>query len=1071
MNTQLKNIRSNFITLIFIVLVIMLLSNCGGVAKNRLVHTDEKDKFMSVIIDDKEIKDIEYGSKFVDMVKESFKQSFEKVSLQTGYDSPKVGELIVMPQNLGLFSASLEKEAAANSRVKVLTNIDYEIYDISGAGKVEMSAAEALALFPFALAGGLVGVAGETIGVSGAVDSGFNAPLKPWISAANNRTLESMAVDLHNKVVSAPKFKTYAESAKMVNTLPAELLVTVRFSDTGGFFPNNALDAGEDSEVIVTIKNTGKGTGYGANLEVASDNSKIRFDKTTNIGDIQPNETKEIKIPCKAALDIGDGKTSFQFNLKEKRGYDAKKVVMNIPVAKLAKPKLEIVSTEIEDGNIGLAKGNGNHVIESGETVELTAFIRNSGVGPAIGVNLVGSDMTPGVKWVQESTPVGTVAPGQTVKAKLAFSVPRNFEAKGIAASLKIADIRGVDKADKKYAAAFSRKSPDLQYAYNIYSKGAPVKTITNGGEYEVELTLSNKGQIAAKDVVLSVSSAGALRLSRSRIDIGDVKDKASAPAQKMTLSVPRTFTGMQAPLSFEIAQADFPANKSVIQIPVEAKSPKLKYTTNLLSKSGGNSLEQGEQVTLEVQVMNDGELPAEGVKIGIVSQDENLQIQGKKEFFIGTIPPNMPGDIVKYQLFAQRRIKVGEARLGVNITQNEFTPIREQYALNIQEEGATVVDMALEDRPKTIIAKNQAGPKISIKGLDTAASVVEDETYRLAFEVTDLKNIAKITVLVNGKAVALKEAASLAVKAVKSKQIVQDIPLDEDENRIVITAYNSDNLLSKKEFTITRVAEEDVDTPKLIGNGNPNAFAVVIGISKFKNDLPPVTYARRDAETMAKYLSTTLGYSEKKIQTYYDEQADVTTLKTYFAKLRTKIKSGVSDVFVYYSGHGTPDTNTQEPYFVPYDFDGTAPATTGLSANELYKQLADVGAKSVTIVLDSCFSGKSSDGKQLIKGVSAGLLKSKDPFFGVKRGVLLTAATKEQPASWYEKKQHGLFTYYFLQGLQGSADHDKNGVITVDELSRHIQSKVSEQALVLHNREQTPEVKGDGAAVVVRYK
>jgi len=165
-----------------------------------------------------------------------------------------------------------------------------------------------------------------------------------------------------------PLAKTKSEE----RALPSDLALNVRFSDTSGFLPNNSIDAGENAEMLVTIKNTGKGTGYGTNLEITSDNPKIMIDKSITVGDIQSNETKEIKIPLKAGLDIGDGKAAFQFNLKEKRGYDAKKAAMYVQTARLERPALEIVSTEINDGDTGLAKGNGNGIIESGETIELT---------------------------------------------------------------------------------------------------------------------------------------------------------------------------------------------------------------------------------------------------------------------------------------------------------------------------------------------------------------------------------------------------------------------------------------------------------------------------------------------------------------------------------------------------------------------------------------------------------------------------------------------------------------------------------------------------------------------------
>lgn len=856
--------------------------------------------------------------------------------------------------------------------------------------------------------------------------------------------------------------------------LPSDLSLNVRFSDTSAYFPNNSLDAGEDAEMMVTIKNTGKGTGYGTNLEIVSDNSKITYEKEIKVGDIQPNETKEIKVPLKASLDISDGKTSFQFNLKEKRGYDAKKVVMNVPTAKMEKPELEIVSTEINDGDTGLAKGNGNGIPESGETIELTAFIKNQGIGKAIGVNLNGENITSGIQWVRDSILVGTIPSGEIAKAKIAFTIPRNFDAKEISTSLNANDMRGVSKAEKQVAISYAKRSPNLQYAYRIYSKGNLVNTITNGEDYEIELTLSNSGQIPAKDVVIMIKEGlGGLSLSRSKIDIGEIKEQASISGQRFTLSVPRTFVETQVPLNIEIAQADFSSVRSSLQIPVDVKSPKLKYVANLLSKSGGNIPEQGESAILEIHVLNEGNLPAEGVKVKIESKDENLRIIGQTEALVGKIPAFSKSETIKFQVSTFRRIKIGDTYLGVNITQNDFSPVVSQYAINIREEGLTVVDVAAEDRIKPVAgtgARTQIGPTINLKTPQNAETT-GDETIRLAFEVADTRNIDTVKVDVNGIAIPLDEKAGLTIQPSKRKEILKNIPLKEGDNKIVITAYNSDNIPTRKELIVTRIAEDDVDTPPITNIRNPDAMAVVIGISKYENrDIPSVDYARRDAMTMKEYLIRTLGFDEKRIIEAYNEGARLDKLNSIF---RTKLKNMVipnkSDVFIFYSGHGVPDVNTKEAYFVPYGFDPGDVENTGYILKDLYQQLVKINAKSVTVVIDACFSGSSEKGS-IIKDISPVFLDVSNPMLKVKNGVIFTASSSKQVSSWYHKKQHGLFTYYYLQGLRGKADTDNDGKVTVNELGEYVKRNVSEQARFL-NREQTPDVIGDKDTVVVRYK
>ena len=897
-----------------------------------------------------------------------------------------------------------------------------------------------------------------------------------WAEAKSNVSLfEDIAQLMANQYEKLSQHASFLASIKRQErekrALPSDLTIAVRFSDTSAFFPNNMLDAGEDSELAVTVKNAGKGAGYGTVLEVSADNQKIAYERAIPVGDIQPGEAKEIKVKLKAGLDIADGKTPVLLNLKEKRGYDARKVVYNLPTAKLERPHLEIISTELNDGDTGMAKGNGNGIPETGETVEVTAFIRNNGEGKAIGVNLKGDNFTSGVQWVRNTTLVGTILPGETAKAKLVFSIPRNFDAKEISSALKVSDVRGVSDAEKQVAYAVGKLAPDIRYACRIYSYGKPVETITNGEAYEVEFALSNSGRIAARDVTVKLATSSGATLSRSLIEIGEIKERATLPGQRVTLSVPRTYTDQTVPLSIEIAHSDFSTVSSIIDIPVAVKSPQLRYVAALRSKGGGNTLEQGEQAILELQVANEGNLSAEGVKVKIESRDENLRLLGKTEEYIGKVAPLVPSETVKFQLSTTKRIKPGPASLAVTIAQSDFSPVNRQYAFNIREEGAEIIDVAADEavKPKAREGERQAGPTITLKNpiLETDA-----ERISLAFDVADgSRNIdaGSVRMLVNGAGIPLNAAAGLTSKPEKKKEIMVNIPLREGENRVVITARNTDYAQATRQYTIMRMVEDDVDTPRVTGLRNPDAVAVIVGISKYENvNVPQVDYARRDAEAIKAYLVKTLGYDDGRIITLYDEGAGLDKLQSAFrTKIRNMVVPGKSDVFVYYSGHGVPDVNSKEAYLVPYGFDPDDVENTGYIVKDLYQQLGKLRARSVTVAMDSCFSGSSEKGA-IIKNISPVFLRVTNPIFEVKNSALFTASSSTQVSSWYHNKKHGLFTYYFLQGLRGKADADKDGRITVKELEEYVVKNVTTQAAKM-NRKQTPEVMGDRDRVVVK--
>ena len=67
---------------------------------------------------------------------------------------------------------------------------------------------------------------------------------------------------------------------------------------------------------------------------------------------------------------------------------------------------------------------------------------------------------------------------------------------------------------------------------------------------------------------------------------------------------------------------------------------------------------------------------------------------------------------------------------------------------------------------------------------------------------------------------------------------------------------------------------------------------------------------------------------------------------------------------------------------------------------------------------------------------------------------IVFSAATGEQSALPLEKEKHGLFTYYLLSKLK-----ETKGRITLGELKDYLVKTVTEQALIINEKPQNPEV------------
>jgi hypothetical protein len=82
----------------------------------------------------------------------------------------------------------------------------------------------------------------------------------------------------------------------------------------------------------------------------------------------------------------------------------------------------------------------------------------------------------------------------------------------------------------------------------------------------------------------------------------------------------------------------------------------------------------------------------------------------------------------------------------------------------------------------------------------------------------------------------------------------------------------------------------------------------------------------------------------------------------------------------------------------------------------------------------------------------------------------LFSAASGTEISSVWPEKQHGIFTYWMLKGLQGNADANRDRSLTVNELGDFIRENVRITAGKI-DREQTPGLQTmDRGKILVKY-
>jgi uncharacterized caspase-like protein len=159
-----------------------------------------------------------------------------------------------------------------------------------------------------------------------------------------------------------------------------------------------------------------------------------------------------------------------------------------------------------------------------------------------------------------------------------------------------------------------------------------------------------------------------------------------------------------------------------------------------------------------------------------------------------------------------------------------------------------------------------------------------------------------------------------------------------------------------------------------------------------------------------------------------------------------SKIKP-TDTLLLYYSGHAVPDTDG-EVYFATSEIDRELPDNRGIPFNELARMVRKSRSSRVVIILDCCYSGSAtlSRGYEEEKArVGDAAIDNGSRTLRGEGRCILAASQALQEAYILEEKNHSLFTFYLLQGLQGKDREalDNQGNVTVDTLSKYVYQKI----------------------------
>jgi hypothetical protein len=271
-------------------------------------------------------------------------------------------------------------------------------------------------------------------------------------------------------------------------------------------------------------------------------------------------------------------------------------------------------------------------------------------------------------------------------------------------------------------------------------------------------------------------------------------------------------------------------------------------------------------------------------------------------------------------------------------------------------------------------------------------------------------------------------------------------------------------------------VVREPADTNVMFAALNPmglrgrptaDAVAIIIGIQDYRR-VPKADFASNDARVFYDYAIRGLGVRPENVKLLTDDQADdVAILGAFKNWLPLKSRKAKTDVYVFYSGHGYPSDDGSSLYFLPHGVDRQFLDRTAIKQFEIVNALQAVSPRSVTLFLDACYSGQSRTGETLLAGARPILIQPKASTFP-SNFTVLSASAPEQIASSSPDLKHGIFSYFLMKGMEGEADQNKDGAITVQEMQAYLLDSVGRKAMSI-NRTQQPQLVGDQSRVLMQ--
>ena len=384
----------------------------------------------------------------------------------------------------------------------------------------------------------------------------------------------------------------------------------------------------------------------------------------------------------------------------------------------------------------------------------------------------------------------------------------------------------------------------------------------------------------------------------------------------------------------------------------------------------------------------------------------------------------------------------------------------------------AAEIDGTMHQEMRTVYLEKPVPLAVDVRYPEDRSRVT-DEASVVAAVARSSKGISRIIVALNGAEVHRQDERSPQ----KSMAVSAPLTLRDGPNAIVITALEPDGVARQEIRTVILErpkAAAPVAAPAPPPPPPSTQWAVIIGVGGYESTaVPKLRYPVADADAVYQTLIVSGGFKKENILLLTDRTERKPTLRNIKWALGTFLaRSAHKDdlVVIYFAGHGASEIDQRgverdglSKYLVPSDADPDDLYSTALPMDEMQNVLARIEAERITVFLDACYSGAA--GGRTFASTKTRTVNVDDIFLErltrSKGRAIVTASRPSELSVELPELGHGIFTYYLVRGLQGYADLNRDGIVSLQELYEYLTQEVSRKSRAVGGN-QHPMMKGE---------